>query len=324
MGVNAQWCDDLHHALITLLTGDRTGYYEDYNGFSDLVKAYREGYVLDGRYSAYRGRRHGNSARDLPPERFVVCCQNHDQVGNRMLGERLAERVSFEELKLAAAVVLLSPYQPLLFMGEEYGETAPFQYFISHGDAAFVEATRRGRQEEFSRFCWAGEPPDPQDVATFERSKLNHALGRQAKHQVLREFYKTLIALRKAEPALAFADRQRCNVQSLSVPGRLSEPASETVGEWARGGVMTVRRLAAGRDVWCVFHFGGDAQTVELPLGSGWWEKRLDSADVRWQGPGSEFPERLESSGQVTFRLAPHSVVVLAQVSELASWRVGE
>jgi maltooligosyltrehalose trehalohydrolase len=126
-GFSAQWNDDFHHALRAVLTGEKSGYYEDYGEFGQLVKAYREGFVYSGEHSRFRRRRHGTSSRDIPAERFVVFSQNHDQVGNRMQGERLAQLMPFEDLKLAAAAVLLSPFIPMIFMGEEYGELAPFQ-----------------------------------------------------------------------------------------------------------------------------------------------------------------------------------------------------
>ncbi len=148
-GIDAQWSDDFHHALRTELTEERSGYYVDYHGFPDIAKAYRDGFVQDGRYSQYRGRRHGNSVRHLDPMKLVVCSQNHDQVGNRLLGKRLTELISFEQQKLAAAAVILSPYQPMLFMGEEYGEPARFQFFVSHTDPDLIEAVRNGRKQEF-------------------------------------------------------------------------------------------------------------------------------------------------------------------------------
>ncbi|MGB9079836.1 MAG: malto-oligosyltrehalose trehalohydrolase, partial [Desulfuromonadaceae bacterium] len=138
-GLDAQWNDDFHHALRALLTGDRTGYYADFGLFSDVVKSFEEGFVLSGGYSSFRRRRHGSSSAGIAPDRLVVFSQNHDQVGNRMRGERPGEHLSTQQLKLAAATVLLSPYLPLLFMGEEYAESAPFPYFVSHGDADLVE-----------------------------------------------------------------------------------------------------------------------------------------------------------------------------------------
>ncbi len=172
-GLDALWCDDFHHALHTLLTGETDGYYVDFGKIGHLVKSFREGFVYSGQYSAFRKRNHGNSSADIPPDRFVVFSQNHDQTGNRLKGERLSSLVSFESLKLAAGVVLLSPYIPLIFMGEEYGETAPFLFFISHSDPELIKAVRQGRKDEFKTFNWKDEPPDPQDIETFMRSKLD-------------------------------------------------------------------------------------------------------------------------------------------------------
>ena len=183
--------------LHTLLTGEQTGYYADFGRLEQLAKAWREGFIYSGEYSPHRRRRHGSSSRDIAAERWVVFAQNHDQIGNRLGGERLSQLVSFEALKLAAGVVLLSPFLPLLFMGEEYGEVAPFWYFVSHSDPALIEAVRQGRQEEFAAFDWPGEPPDPLDEATFVRARLDHSLRQAGEHRVLREFYRELLRLRQ-------------------------------------------------------------------------------------------------------------------------------
>ena len=172
-GLDAQWNDDFHHCLHTLLTGEQSGYYQDFGDLIQLVKALREGFVYSGQYSSYRRSRHGNLSKHLPCTKFVVFSQNHDQVGNRMKGDRLSTLVPFEALKLAAGMVLFSPHIPLLFMGEEYGEEGPFQYFVSHSDPELIEAVRKGRREEFAAFRWEGEIPDPQDEATFLRSKIH-------------------------------------------------------------------------------------------------------------------------------------------------------
>src|SRR5262249_49885160 len=142
------------------------------------------------------------SPMGLRPFQFVVCSQNHDQIGNRARGDRLSVLVDFEGLKLAAGLVLLSPYIPLLFMGEEYGEPAPFQYFVSHTDPGLVEAVRRGRREEFKKFDWQGDTPDPQAEATFERSKLNTRLASQGAGAILHRFYQKLLELRRKVPGL--------------------------------------------------------------------------------------------------------------------------
>jgi maltooligosyltrehalose trehalohydrolase len=169
-GCDAAWADDFHHALRVLLTGDRSGYYADFGAVADLAKAFRRPHVHDGSWSEFRRRRFGAPADDLPPEAFVVFDANHDQVGNRAFGDRLGVEVR----PLAAFCTLLSPFVPMLFQGEEHGECAPFQFFSDHIDAEIAAATREGRRKEFAAFAeFAGEEvPDPQDPATFERSKL--------------------------------------------------------------------------------------------------------------------------------------------------------
>ena len=169
-GHDAVWADEFHHSLRVLLTGDRDGYYADYGAVADLAKAFGRPFVHDGGYSAFRRRRHGAPAEDRPPEQFVVYCQNHDQIGNRAFGERLPA----DAQPLAAFCTLLSPFTPMLFMGEEYGERAPFQFFTDHIDPEIAEATRSGRRREFARFAaYANaELPDPQDPATFAHSRL--------------------------------------------------------------------------------------------------------------------------------------------------------
>src|SRR4051812_14129618 len=198
-GHDAQWADDFHHALRVLLTGDRAGYYEEFGRVEQLAKAYRRPFVHDGDYSTFRRRRFGAPADDRPVQQFVVFDQNHDQVGNRAFGDRLPD----EARPLAAFCTLLSPFVPMLFMGEEYGEPAPFQFFTDHIDEDIAQATREGRRREFAAFAdFAGEEvPDPQDPATFERSKLTRR-GNAA----LRELYERLLQVRRDLPAGEDAD----------------------------------------------------------------------------------------------------------------------
>ena len=207
-GMDAQWADDLHHAVHAVLTGERTGYYVDFEGISAIARALETPFVYDGRYSAHRRRRHGAPATGVPNERFVVCIQNHDQVGNRATGDRLTTTLSFEARKLAAALYLLSPYVPMLFMGEEYGETNPFQYFVSHGDPELVDAVRQGRRREFAAFGWGDEVPDPQSEATFAASKLDHGKREHGEHAAIHALYRALLALRREEPALHPGDAE--------------------------------------------------------------------------------------------------------------------
>jgi maltooligosyltrehalose trehalohydrolase len=169
-GCDAAWADDFHHALRVLLTGDREGYYAEFGQVAQLAKAFHRPHVHDGSWSSFRKRRFGAPADDVPPERFVVFSQNHDQVGNRAYGDRLPEHVR----PLAAFCTLLAPFTPMLFMGEEYGERRPFQFFSDHIDEEIATATRDGRRREFAAFAQFGEEiPDPQAVETFEHSKLS-------------------------------------------------------------------------------------------------------------------------------------------------------
>jgi len=292
-GLAAQWNDDFHHALHAILTGERSGYYEDFGGLEHLAAAFAGGYVYAGQPSAFRGRRHGNESADVPPERFVVFHQNHDQVGNRALGDRLSQLVSFEALKLAAAATILSPFLPLLFMGEEYGETAPFLYFVSHTDAQLVEAVRTGRREEFAAFGWQEELPDPQGEATFERSRLNHRLADVEPGRTLRAFYQELLRIRTTLPPPAASTRETSQVHS-DLQTR----------------VLSVHRGRAQNAVLLLASFNDTAVSVTVPLAEGRWRKRLDSAEPRWRGPGSSAPAELDATTSPTVTLPPWTAVL--------------
>ncbi len=298
-GMDAQWNDDFHHILHALITGERLGYYQDFGTIDQMVRAYRDGYVYSGLKSAFRGRRHGNSSREIPAERFIVFSQNHDQVGNRMLGERLSELAPPEALKLAAGLVLLSPNIPLLFMGEEYAETAGFAYFVSHSDKNLLDAVRNGRKNEFSAFEWIKEPPDPVDPATFESSKLNLNLRSEAFHKVLFDFYKQLIDLRKSHPALR----------------HLSKDELEVFG-YEKQKALFVRRWFNDNEIICVFHFGDEGVSLTLPLPVGSWEKILDSAESTWAGPGTSVPAKLYSEGELLFNLRPFQLIVCTNTGD--------
>ncbi|MCL4252650.1 MAG: DUF3459 domain-containing protein, partial [Anaerolineae bacterium] len=212
VGLDGQWLDDLHHVLHCTLTGENDGYYADYADFSLLYKILREGFAYTGQFAPAWNRRHGTPSADIPTHHFIVASQNHDQVGNRMLGERLSALTDFDGLKIAAALALLSPYVPMLFMGEEYGETAPFLYFVSHGDTNLIEGVRKGRAEEFSAFKWKGTPPDPQADSTFLASKLKHDLYQKGKHAILYRLYGYLLGLRREHPVLTNPHRDSITI----------------------------------------------------------------------------------------------------------------
>jgi maltooligosyltrehalose trehalohydrolase len=206
-GLGAQWSDDFHHALHAALTGERDGYYADFGALADLAHALRHAYVYEGRYSVGRGRRHGRPTSGLSGHRFVVFSQNHDHIGNRAQGERTAALLSPGRLRMAAALVCLAPFIPLLFQGEEWGVSAPFLYFTDHQDADLAQAVREGRRNEFTAFGWnPADVPDPQARATFERSKLDWSELEQEPHASLYAWYRSLLRLRRETPALTDGD----------------------------------------------------------------------------------------------------------------------
>jgi len=297
MGLDAQWNDDFHHAAHALLTEERSGYYADFGAASQMAKAFTEGFVLTGEYSRYRGRRHGNSSRVIPAERFVVFQQNHDQVGNRLRSERLPALVSFESLKLGAALTLLSPFVPLLFMGEEYGETAPFPYFVSHGDPVLTDAVRQGRREEFSRFAWQGELPDPAAEDTFLKARLDWGLQERRQHGRLKAFYRELLRIRRSEPVLASLDKTSIEVTACE------EPKS-----------LCLRRWSMGVEAAALFHFEEKSGVIACKLPPGRWEKILDSAEERWGGPGSRTPGSFRISGETSIAIAGRCCILLRMV----------
>ena len=205
-GLDAQWSDDFHHAIHAALTGEVAGYYEDFGGTEAMAKALRDSFVYDGVESKHRGRVHGRPARDVPSHRFLGYSQTHDQVGNRARGERLCHLTNFARAKMAAALVVASPFIPMLFQGEEWAASSPFQYFTHHEEEQLARAVSEGRRREFASFVWRPEQvPDPQDPATFERSKLNWAEIGASPHEEMLRWYLDLIRLRRSQPALAAA-----------------------------------------------------------------------------------------------------------------------
>jgi maltooligosyltrehalose trehalohydrolase len=197
MGLNAVWSDDFHHAVHALLTGEREGYYQDFGSKEQLLRALSEGFVFQGKFFKFWNRGRGTPSHQMPLPAHVICIQNHDQIGNRALGDRLSTLVPRGAYKLAAALMLLAPETPLLFMGEEYGETAPFQFFTDYGDPALRKAVSEGRRNEFKNFLsFGGEVPDPQDPQSFETSKLSWDLT-SSKNADMLNWYRQLITIRK-------------------------------------------------------------------------------------------------------------------------------
>ena len=246
-GLDAQWNDDFHHALHAILTGERSGYYADFGSLADLAKALRNAYVYDGRYSVHRQRPHGRPPEGLDGSRFLAYMQNHDQVGNRAGGDRSSRLMSPGRLKIAAAIVLTSPFIPLLFQGEEWGASTRFLYFTDHRDAAAAQAVREGRKREFASFGWKPEEiPDPQARETYEHSKLDWSEPSRPAHAELLEWHRCLIKLRQTEPSLSDAPME-------GVRTRFDELARWIVVE--RGSILVVCNLAAA------------PQAIHLPAG---------------------------------------------------------
>ncbi|MDP9245011.1 MAG: malto-oligosyltrehalose trehalohydrolase [Chloroflexota bacterium] len=267
-GHDAQWSDDFHHALHSALTGERNGYYADYGTLEHLATAYGRGFVYAGEHSTFRKGRYGARPDGVRGEQLVVSTQTHDQVGNRLQGERLASLVGFEELKLAAVAMLCGPFTPMLFMGEEHGEQAPFGFFTSHGDTELIGAVGRGRVYEFAAFDWHGEIPDPQSEATFQMSVLTPPERWTDEQRTLRRLHAELLRLRRTMPGL----RDR----SLDATLVRVEPAE----------VLVVRRLGPP-DALLVLALAGDTE-VDV---AGTWRTVLDTASAEWSGPGSERPD---------------------------------
>ena len=291
--LDAQWSDDFHHSVHRLLTGEDRGYYADFEGIAPLAATLRDGWYYKGQYSHYRQRHHGNSPRGIAASQVVVCNQNHDQVGNRAAGERLSSLVNFESLKLAAGITLLSPFVPLLFMGEEYGETAPFQYFTSHGDPELVEAVRRGRREEFAAFGWEAEKavPDPQDESTFLRSKPDHSRKSEEPHRTLWRLYQNLIRTRREYD--------------------LGDPAPRSVREIGDSALLVLRQAERSQQL-MIFNFGKSPMPLNLPDIPGPWRMVMNSADASSTSPGYDLPDRITLNAD-GLELSPYSFMVMEQ-----------
>ncbi len=239
-GADSCWADEWHHALYSVLTGERDGYYADFGPLLTLAKAVRQAWVHDGTYSAFRRRVHGRSPAGLNGSQFVICTQNHDQVGNRAIGDRPSALVSDGRLRIAAALLLTSPFVPMIFQGEEWGAASPFPYFTDHADPDLAEAVRQGRRSEFAAFGWAPEQiPDPQSPATFASAKLDWSEPGKDSHAELMRWYQDLIQLRRAQPALTDPRFERTGTVCVDAHGRLTV---------SRGPVLIVVNL--GPDPW--------------------------------------------------------------------------
>jgi maltooligosyltrehalose trehalohydrolase len=290
-GMDAQWIDEFHHALRVCAGQKKEGYYSDFNGVADLAKSYQDAYVYTGQYSAHRQKKFGMPVPDVSGAKFVVFSQNHDQVGNRMLGERSSTLVSFEMLKVMAAAVFCSPFLPLIFMGEEWAETNPFLFFVSHSDEELVEAVRKGRKAEFAAFHNNGDAPDPQDESTFERSKLDWKKTCEPKHKIMLGYYKTLIALRKQDPVLANPDRKNVQTEAFSEKN-----------------CLLLKRRKGSEEIIVLFNFSKQVQNLSVDPAFQHASILLDSSLLKWGGPN---PESNSVSAEGRINLFPESILIL-------------
>ncbi|MCJ8163717.1 malto-oligosyltrehalose trehalohydrolase [Pontibacter sp. E15-1] len=296
-GFNAQWLDDFHHALYVLLDAEGRKSYEDFGKVEQLAKAFTDGFVHSGDYVKFRKKTFGRSSASVPGNHFVNFVQNHDQVGNRVYGERLSVLVGPERLKLAAAAVLLAPYIPMLFMGEEYAEDTPFMYFVSHSDKKLIEAVQEGRKNEFADFSQKGDFPDPQKEGTFLKSKLQWEKRQQPNHQLLLAWHRELIQLRRNMPALQ-------NFNKVDV-------AAQAIGQ--SGMVLLRQSHDHKQQLVCLFNLSEKEIVYTLPDHAAGWERVLHSGEKKWMPTkdaenATKVPTRIKAGQKL--HLPPLSVTV--------------
>jgi maltooligosyltrehalose trehalohydrolase len=286
-GFQAQWLDDFHHALYVLLDPKGKSRYEDFGQIQQLAKAYTDGFVHSGEYVKFRNRKHGASSAGLPGDTFVVFNQNHDQIGNRVGGERLSMLVDFERLKIAAAAIFLSPYLPMLFMGEEYADDSPFFYFVSHTDADLIKMVVEGRKKEFASFGWDKTPPEPHETATFEESKIHWEKRSHGRYKTMLDWHKALITIRKGYTAFKNFEKNDVRVNL------------------AGNGFTLLRKSDdQSQQVVCCFNLAETDSSMQFPESSNDWQKILDSQESKWlennASPNAAFPTLVNSGGSTT------------------------
>jgi maltooligosyltrehalose trehalohydrolase len=293
-GFDAQWLDDFHHALYILINPSDKQRYCDFGSMQQLAKAYNDGFVHSGEWVKFRKKKYGASSAGIAGDKFVIFTQNHDQIGNRPDGKRLNMLIDFERMKLAAAAILLAPYIPMLFMGEEYADESPFFYFVSHSDHALIKAVQEGRKKEFEDFGFGDDVPDPQDENTFHQSKLQWQTRNKEHHRVILNWYKELIRLRKTLSPLKEFEKNNVHAEVIDEKGlALSRQNNET-----------------GEGVTCLFNFSDNeiSYSAEKNLSS----KLLDSKDEQWKHHKSLGNNNHENNAEKgnAIRLQPASVVV--------------
>ena len=322
LGMDSQWCDEFHHALHARITDEKDGYYSDFGNTSHLVSSYNNAFVYDRKYSAHRKRIFGSSASGMSGDKFIVFTQNHDQVGNRMLGERLSTIVSYETLKLAAGAMFVSPFIPMLFMGEEYGEDAPFLYFVSHGDKDLNKAVRDGRKKEFADFVTDKEAPDPDKQETYENSKLKWDFSNDERKSKLLKYYKALIHLKKNHPALSPGNRDAFSateaaggdVVCLKILFRERSDFSEKTNTVVLDGDSDSNHEKEGM-LKIILNFSHNS--VEVALADGFSASSsllLYSAHKKWGGTVNDFASLAIDAGKI--HMDGRSILILSDILE--------
>lgn len=291
-GLDMQWCDEFHHSLHALVTGEKQGYYFDFGNTSQVAKSFNSAYVYDGIYSPHRKKIFGSKTDEFPGSKFVVFIQNHDHVGNRMMGDRLSNLVGFEELKILAGAMFVSPFVPLIFMGEEYAANNPFFYFTSHSDEELIELVRKGRAEEFSDFIDGDEVPDPDSKEVFKKSILDFRISGNKKYMLA--FYKELIRLKKNH--VIWKDYDRSN--------------NSAVEEGTRTLIFTKR--SGNNHLFAALNFDKQPKNIIVPATE--WDDLhilIDSADIKWGG-SKDHETILPKDNEII--VAPSSIVVISDI----------
>lgn len=281
-GLDAQWSDDFHHAVHTLVTGENEGYYMDYGMPENLSKAVRNAFIYDGVYSRHRKKTYGNSTENNRGGQFVIFSQNHDQVGNRMNGDRLISLSDFETAKVVAGILFLAPNVPMLFMGQEYGERNPFYYFVSHSDPELNRLVREGRKQEFKEFHYESLPmKDPDDPATFESSRLSWNIEAEPEKRAMFEFYRRLIYLRKSNPVLSKTDKDNMRIME-------------------NGNFYMLERWQNNERIIAGINFGNEAVKMKIP---GEYQntlsKIIDSNNEQFNGTGEVCPDVVTGNEEI-------------------------
>lgn len=290
--LEAQWSDDYHHAIHTKLTGDDFGYYMDYGSTADIVKSLNDAFIYDEKYSPFRKKVYGSKTDSNEGHQFVIFNQNHDQVGNRKFGERLSVLTGFEQQKLAAVTLIMSPYLPMLFMGEEYGEKNPFLYFVDHEDENLNKLVRKGRRAEF-KHAWDKTPaPAPDEKQTFEKSMMSWNFENDEQQKTLLQLHKELINLRKTEGALRMPSRTSCNISHLR-----------------NLDVITIERWNDSHTYFCLLNYSDTQRQVELlPEKGDFLQLILNTASAKWKGSQKDLSDIAKYAD--TINIPAHAAII--------------